>query len=40
VPTRAEFPLPIQVSSLAPLLAETIQRLHKNQSISTLIGPQ
>lgn len=40
VPTQAEFPLPIQVSSLAPLLAETIQQLHKNQSISTLIGPQ
>jgi ribose-phosphate pyrophosphokinase len=40
VPTREQFPVPIHVSSLAPLLAETIQRLHKNQSIASLVGRQ
>ncbi len=40
VPTREQFPVPIHVASLASLLAETIQRLHKNQSIASLVGRQ
>ena len=40
VPMHAPFPIPIQVSSLSPLLAEIIQRLHKNQSIAELVGRQ
>jgi ribose-phosphate pyrophosphokinase len=38
VPTPERFPVPIQVSSLAELLAETIQRLHNRESIAGLIG--
>jgi len=38
VPTPEEFPLPIEVSSLDLLLAETIQRLHASESIAGLIG--
>jgi ribose-phosphate pyrophosphokinase len=37
VPTPDRFPVPIQVSSLDRLLAETIQRLHNQQSIARLI---
>ena len=40
VPTPEEFPVPIEVSSLAGLLAETIQRLHASESIAGLIGRQ
>jgi phosphoribosylpyrophosphate synthetase len=32
------LPLPIKVISLAPLLAEAIVRLNKDQSMSDLIG--
>jgi ribose-phosphate pyrophosphokinase len=38
VPTPERFPVPIQVSSLAVLLAKTIQRLHSKESIAGLIG--
>jgi ribose-phosphate pyrophosphokinase len=38
VPTPDRFPLPIEVRSLAGLLAETIQRLHASESIAGLIG--
>ena len=38
VPTPDRFPLPIEVRSLAELLAETIQRLHASESIAGLIG--
>jgi ribose-phosphate pyrophosphokinase len=38
VPTPEKFPVPIQVSSLDLLLAETIQRLHNSQSIAGLVG--
>ncbi|HSE85170.1 MAG TPA: ribose-phosphate pyrophosphokinase [Candidatus Binatia bacterium] len=37
VPTPERFPTPIQVSSLDRLLAETIQRLHNQQSIAGLV---
>ena len=37
VPTPERFPVPIQVSSLDRLLAETIQRLHNQQSIARLV---
>ena len=40
VPTSDRFPVPIEVSSLAVLLAETIQRLHASESIAGLIGRQ
>jgi ribose-phosphate pyrophosphokinase len=40
VPTPEQFPVPIHVASLASLLAETIQRLHKKQSIAGLVGRQ
>ena len=40
VPTPDGFPVPIEVSSLAGLLAETIQRLHASESIAGLIGRQ
>jgi ribose-phosphate pyrophosphokinase len=36
-PTPERFPVPIQVSSLGSLLAETIQRLHHQQSIARLV---
>lgn len=38
VPTPEPFPVPIQVSSLAVLLAETLQRLHHKESIAGLVG--
>jgi len=38
VPTPEKFPVPIQISSLDLLLAETIQRLHNSQSIAGLVG--
>ena len=38
VPAPHLFPVPLQVLSLAPLLAEAIQRLHNNQSIAELIA--
>ena len=40
VPMSKQVSIPLQVVSLASLMAETIQRLHKNQSIAKLIGPQ
>ena len=39
-PTPDRFPVPIEVSSLAGLLAETIQRLHASESIAGLIARQ
>jgi ribose-phosphate pyrophosphokinase len=38
VPPPEAFPVPLEILSLAGLLAETTQRLHKNQSIGGLIG--
>jgi ribose-phosphate pyrophosphokinase len=38
VPMPEQIPLPVQVSSLDWLLAETIQRLHNSQSIAGLVG--
>ena len=38
VPAPEHFPVPLQVSSLASLLAETIHRLHSQQSIAELVG--
>jgi ribose-phosphate pyrophosphokinase len=38
VPKPDQFPVPIQVSSLNALLAETIRRLHNRESIAVLIG--
>lgn len=35
-----QFPVPLQVTSLASLLAETIQRLHNKQSIAGLVHRQ
>jgi ribose-phosphate pyrophosphokinase len=40
VPTPEQFPVPIQVSSVASLLAAMIQRLHKQESIGDLVGRQ
>jgi ribose-phosphate pyrophosphokinase len=37
VPTPEQFSVPLQVVSLGPLLAETIQRLYKGQSIAGLV---
>ena len=37
VPRPELFPLPLQVSSLAPLLAETIQRLYRLDSLSDVL---
>jgi ribose-phosphate pyrophosphokinase len=37
VPKPERFPLPLQVSSLAPLLAETIQRLHRLESLGDVL---
>jgi ribose-phosphate pyrophosphokinase len=34
VPAPEQFPLPLQVVSLVPLLAETIQRLHRQESLA------
>lgn len=36
VPTSEQFPVPLQVLSLASLLAETIQRLHHHESLGDL----
>jgi ribose-phosphate pyrophosphokinase len=36
VPTPERFPIPIQVISLAPLLADTIQHLHRQESLGEL----
>jgi len=38
VPRPELFPLPLQVSSLAPLLAETIQRLYRLDSLSDVLA--
>jgi ribose-phosphate pyrophosphokinase len=38
VPAPRHFPVPLQIASLAPMLAEAIQRLHNKQSIQRLIG--
>jgi ribose-phosphate pyrophosphokinase len=40
VPTPETFPVPIQVSSVASLLAAMIQRLHNQESIGDLVGRQ
>jgi ribose-phosphate pyrophosphokinase len=40
VPTPKQFPVPLQVTSLASLLGETIQRLHNKQSIAGLVARQ
>jgi ribose-phosphate pyrophosphokinase len=37
VPKPERFPLPLQVSSLAPLLAETIQRLYRLESLDDFL---
>jgi ribose-phosphate pyrophosphokinase len=37
VPMPANFPLPVEVVSLAPLFAETIERLHHDRSLGDLI---
>ena len=37
VPPRVDLPLPLQVASLAPLLVEAIQRLHRGDSLSDLV---
>ena len=36
VPVRADLPLPIQIVSLAPLLADVIGRLHRDESLGSL----
>jgi ribose-phosphate pyrophosphokinase len=38
VAVAADFPTPLQVVSLAPLLAEAIQRLHQERSLSDLMA--
>jgi ribose-phosphate pyrophosphokinase len=38
VPVSEQFPLPLHVSSLAELLAETIQRLHRLESLADVLG--
>ncbi len=38
VPRPEQFPLPLQVSSLAPLLAETIQRLYRLDSLGDVLA--
>jgi ribose-phosphate pyrophosphokinase len=38
VPAPEQFPVPIEVSSVAGLLAETIQRLYNKESIAGLVG--
>jgi phosphoribosylpyrophosphate synthetase len=40
VPTPEKFPVPIQVSSVASLLATLMQRLHNQESIGDLVGRQ
>jgi len=38
VPSPQQFPLPLVVSSLASLLAETIQRLHRLESLGDVLA--
>ncbi len=38
VPAPEKFPLPLHVSSLGPLLAETIQRLHRLESLGDVLA--
>jgi ribose-phosphate pyrophosphokinase len=38
VPAPEKFPLPLQISSLASLLAETIQRLHRLESLGDVLA--
>jgi ribose-phosphate pyrophosphokinase len=38
VPTPERFPIPLQVASLASLLAETIQRLHRLESLGDVLA--
>jgi ribose-phosphate pyrophosphokinase len=38
VPVPEQFPLPLHVTSLAELLAETIQRLHRLESLADVLG--
>lgn len=38
VPAPEQFPLPLHVTSLAELLAETIQRLHRLESLADVLG--
>ena len=40
VPAPEKFPLPLQISSLGSLLAETIQRLHRLQSLGGVLVHQ
>jgi ribose-phosphate pyrophosphokinase len=40
VPAPKQFPVPLQVTSLASLLADAIQRLHNKQSIAGLVARQ
>jgi ribose-phosphate pyrophosphokinase len=40
VPAPDRFPLPLQISSLASLLAETIQRLHRLESLGGVLAHQ
>jgi ribose-phosphate pyrophosphokinase len=40
VPAPDQFPLPLQISSLASLLAETIQRLHRLESLGGVLAHQ
>jgi ribose-phosphate pyrophosphokinase len=40
VPAPEKFPLPLQISSLASLLAETIQRLHRLESLGGVLAHQ
>jgi ribose-phosphate pyrophosphokinase len=40
VPGPDRFPLPLQISSLASLLAETIQRLHRLESLGGVLAHQ
>ena len=36
VPVAERFPLPVEVLSLAGLLAETVQRLHRGESLGDI----
>jgi ribose-phosphate pyrophosphokinase len=38
VPAPKHFPVALQIASVAPMLAEAIQRLHNKQSIERLIS--
>jgi ribose-phosphate pyrophosphokinase len=40
VPLAPDLPLPVQVVSLAPLLADAISRLHTDQSLADLLTHQ